>query len=120
MKISAKTSFNYVMELSVFYGIALLSTRFLQPETALFQAGLALFFVICACLVGRPAAPHDLLRLMGRPIILLMAAVVIGFGVLGGSEPHFSELAPAFGLCLLGAAFSDRVGRSRNKSNQDK
>lgn len=120
MKINAKTSFNYVMELAGFYGLSLFVARLLQPEIALFQAGLSLFFVTCACLIDRPEAPHDLLRLMSRPTIFLMSVVVIGFGVLGGSEPHFAELIPAFGLCLVGTAIADRVDQSRKKSNKDK
>jgi len=106
----------YLLELAFFYAIAFLLSYFAAASTAFFQAGLASFFFLCACLVGRPNLPHDLVRPLSRPAVLLMSLAVVAFGVLGRSEPDLSTLAPAIGLCFLGAAFSDRVEQSRRNN----
>jgi hypothetical protein len=105
----------YFIELAAVYTLAFCAVYFVDASTAAFQAGLALFFVICACLIGRPTMPHELVKLLARPAVLLMSIVVLGFGVFGTHEPDLTVLAPGVGLCLLGAAFADRVERSRTR-----
>ncbi|MEM5383873.1 hypothetical protein VSR68_09740 [Paraburkholderia phymatum] len=105
--------FRYLLEFVAFYALAFVVEHFIDPAKAAFQAGLATFFLTCACLISRPSAPHQLFWLMTRPAILLVSVIVVGFGALGGREPDLSVLAPGVGLCLIGAAFADRVERAR-------
>jgi hypothetical protein len=105
----------YLIEFAAFYALAFAATYFIDSSKAEFQAGLALFFLFCACLVGRPLEPHYLIRALTRPSVLLMSVVVLGFGVFVRREPDLTVLAPGLGLCFLGAAFADRIERSRKK-----
>ncbi|MGF6918201.1 hypothetical protein OKW41_001382 [Paraburkholderia sp. UCT70] len=105
----------YWVELAVIYAIAFCVVYSVDASKAEFQAGLSLFFVICACLIGRPSMPHELAKLLARPMVLLMSIVVMGFGIFGTRQPDLTILAPGVGLCLLGAAFADRVERSRTR-----
>jgi hypothetical protein len=105
----------YLSELAAAYALALCFVYFVDASKAAFQAGLALFFVVCACLVGRPFMPHALFRWLARPAVALMSLVVLGFGAFGTHEPDLTVLVPGVGLCLLGAAFADRVERSRTR-----
>jgi hypothetical protein len=102
----------YVCELAAVYSLAFCAVYLIDAAKAVFQAGLALFFVVCACLIGRPPLPHELIKLLACPTVALMSIVVLGFGAFGTHEPDLTVLAPAIGLCLLGAAFADRVERS--------
>jgi hypothetical protein len=111
----ARTLVLYVIELVIFYGFAFAFIHMVDSRKAVFYAGLSSFFVLCACLVGRPLVPHILLNLFGRPLVLLMFVVVVGFGVLGAGQPDFSVVAPGFALVLLGAALADRLEKSRRK-----
>jgi len=111
----ARTLVLYVIELVIFYGLAFAFVHLVDSRKAAFYAGLSLFFVCCACLVGRAPVPHSLLNFFGRPMVLLMFVVVVGFGVLGAGQPDFSVVAPGFALVLLGAAFADRLEKSRRK-----
>ncbi|MFM0358988.1 hypothetical protein PQR12_36335 [Paraburkholderia nemoris] len=108
----------YFLELAAFYILAYVGICFVDRSKAEFLAGFSLFLVACACLIGRPAAPHMLLKLIARPMILLMAVVVLGFGAFGTREPDLTVFAPGFALVLLGAAFADRIEKSREKKKQ--
>ncbi|ALP65227.1 hypothetical protein [Paraburkholderia caribensis] len=105
----------YLGELATAYALAFCFVYFVDTSKATFQAGLALFFVSCACLIGRPFMPHALFKWLARPAVALMSIVVLGFGTFGTQEPDLTILAPGVGLCLLGAAFADRVERSRTR-----
>ncbi|WP_089162817.1 hypothetical protein [Caballeronia sordidicola] len=105
----------YLSELAAAYALAFFFLYFVDTSKAAFQAGLMLFFVLCACLIGRPFMPHEIIKWLGRPAVALMSIVVLGFGTFGTHEPDLTILAPGVGLCLLGAAFADRVERSRKR-----
>lgn len=105
----------YLIEMGIFYGVAFVFVYIIDSRRAVFLAGLSLFFVLCACLVELPAAPHLLLALLMRPTVLLMLIVVVGFGVLGAGQPDFTVIGPGFGLALLGAAFAERMAKSRQR-----
>lgn len=111
----ARTIVLYAVEFMIFYGLAFAFVYMVDARRAVFFAGLSSFFFFCACLVGRPPAPHLLLNLFVRPMVLMMFVVVVGFGVLGAGQPDFSVVAPGFALVLLGAAFADRLEESRRK-----
>lgn len=108
----ARTFILYLVEMGIFYGIAFACVYVIDGRKAAFLSGLSAFFVLCASLVERPAAPHLLLTLFVRPTVLLMFVVVVGFGVLGAGRPDFTVIAPGFALVLLGAAFAERLAKS--------
>ncbi|MEJ2768941.1 hypothetical protein [Mycetohabitans sp. B46] len=108
----------YILETAFFYTLSFFLVYLVAPPKAVFLAGLSLFFLVCACLIGRPVAPHLLLMLLTRPAIFLMCFVVIGFGAFGTGEPDLTVFAPALSLSLLGAAFADRVEKSHHKKNK--
>ncbi|WCM22952.1 hypothetical protein NDK50_33800 [Paraburkholderia bryophila] len=107
----------YLLELTIFFLLAYLAVYPVDQSKAQFLAGFSLFLVLCACVIGRPAAPHFLLKLFARPTILLMFIVVVGFGAFGTREPDLTVFVPGFALALIGAAFADRVDKSRQKKN---
>ncbi|WP_338862710.1 hypothetical protein IHE31_06270 [Mycetohabitans rhizoxinica] len=108
----------YALEAVFFYALSFFVVYLVAPPKAVFLAGLSLFFFVCACLIGRPAAPHLLFMLLTRPAIFLMCFVVIGFGVFGTGELDLTVFAPALSLSLLGAAFADRVEKSHHKKSK--
>jgi len=109
----------YVLELVVFLALAYAAVYFVDHSKASFLAGLSLFFLLGACLIDRPASPHSLLKLLARPEILVMGIVVVGFGAFGRREPDLTVFAPGLALVILGAAFANRVAKSREKKNQN-
>lgn len=105
----------YLLELAIFFSLAYVAVFLADRSKAMFLAGFSLFLLLCACLIDRPTAPHQLIKLFARPMILLMSVVVIGFGAFGTGEPDLTVFAPGFALVLLGAAFADRVDKSRRR-----
>jgi hypothetical protein len=105
----------YVSELAIFFALAYAAGYLANPSKATFLAGLSLFFLLGACLIDRPAAPHMLLRLFARPMNVLMFVVVVGFAAFGTREPDLTVFAPGFALSMLGAAFANRIEKSRHK-----
>jgi hypothetical protein len=105
----------YVLELAIFFALAYVAVYLVDQSKAVFLSCFSLLLLLCACVIDRPAAPHMLLKLFARPMILLMFLVVVGFGAFGTRVPDLTVFAPGLALALVGAAFASRVDKSRQK-----